>query len=142
MEENHGISLYVGVTVARETLSQLQPHFVREIDCGLYQQNGANCLSAALINAVLAVRGSNSAVKLRSFLNEEVPHLSSVNGNSELFSSARMGMEAQWVFKLTGRDIWKSCSSIWRTRRVACISCTCSKSELSMKSSSLMLGLG
>lgn len=54
-------------------------------------------MSAARINAVLAAREIDSAVKSRSFLSEEIPHLLIVKRIPDFFNSTRMSMKAQQI---------------------------------------------
>lgn len=75
LEENLVIALSVGGTSARENSSKLQAHLEREKGCVFEQRNEAKCISAELISAVWAVQRTDSAVKLRLFLNEEVPRV-------------------------------------------------------------------
>lgn len=71
LEESPGTALSVGGTVARKTSSELWAHLMREKSCVFEQQNST---SAAFINAILVVLGMDSAVRLRSFLDDRVPH--------------------------------------------------------------------
>lgn len=64
LDENPRIYLCVGGKDACEISSELQAHPVRAESRVFEQRNRVNCMSAALYSAILAVRGTDCAVKL------------------------------------------------------------------------------